>query len=214
MRNMKAVYFTFFLTGLTSQICLSQPAGFKPIDNPTEFKSKFAAEGKKISAIRCRFVQEKNLSLLEEKIISEGNFWYKRDKKVRLEYQKPFRYLMMLSGEQMVIRDEQKESRLSTHSSKLFQQINRIIMDCVSGSILENKDFTSRVFQNDKMFLLLMTPTSRTLKDFFQAIHVSVDKKNWTVVGITLEEPGGDTTAIRFSHQVFNEKLDDSLFVP
>jgi outer membrane lipoprotein-sorting protein len=192
----------------------AQPPGFKPVDNLTEFKIKFSDEGKKITAIRSNFIQEKNLSLLEEKIVSEGKFWYKKENKVRLEYQKPFRYLMMMNGDQMVIRDDQKESRISTHSNKLLQQINRIMVDCVNGSILENKDFTSRVFQNDKAYLLVMSPTSRSMKEFFQTIQVLVDKKDWTVTGITLTEPGGDNTVIRFSDKALNEKLDDSLFVP
>jgi outer membrane lipoprotein-sorting protein len=206
-----------FLIGWMSALAIqivAQPAGYKAVENLTEFKTRFAEEGKKVSTISSNFIQEKNLSVLEEKIISEGKFWYKKERKVRLEYQKPFRYLMMMSGDQMVIRDEQKESRMSTHSNKLFQQINRIIVDCVNGSILENKDFTSRVYQNEKAYLLVMTPTSKTMRDFFQTIQVSVDKKDWSVTGITLDEPGGDNTIIRFSNKVFNEKLNDSLFVP
>jgi|SRR5688572_9446047 len=210
----RGIGFLIALMSVTMTLATAQPAGYKPVDNLTEFKTKFAEEGKKVSSISSHFVQEKNLSVLEEKIISEGKFWYKREKKVRLEYQKPFRYLMMMSGDQMVIRDEQKETRISTHSSKLFQQINRIMVDCVNGSILENKDFTSRVYQNEKSYLLIMTPTSKTMKDFFETIQVSVDKKDWSVTGITLNEPGGDNTAIRFSDKVFNEKLNDSLFVP
>ena len=210
----RRIGFLIVLMLVTVTLANAQPTGYKSVDNLMEFKTKFAEEGKKVSTISSNFIQEKNLSVLEEKIISEGKFWYKKERKVRLEYQKPFRYLMMMSGDQMVIRDEQKETKISTHSNKLFQQINRIIMDCVNGSILENKDFTSHVYQNDKVYLLEMTPTSKGMKDFFEAIQVSVDKKDWSVTGITLNEPGGDNTVIRFSDKVFNEKLNDSLFVP
>lgn len=192
---------------------VAQHPGFNELINLVEFKKKFAEEGKKTLSIRSSFRQEKTLSMLEEKIISEGKFNYKREKKIRLEYQKPFRYLLIINGDQLLIRDDQKESRISASSSKLFQQINRIIVDCVNGAILDNKDFSPRVFQNEKMYLLEMIPTSKAIKDFFQKISVLVDKKDWTVVNITLLEPGGDNTIILFTDKVINDKLDDALFV-
>jgi outer membrane lipoprotein-sorting protein len=183
---------------------LAQHKGFIVIDNLPEFKKKFSEEGKKVQSIRSSFVQEKNLALLEEKIISNGKFWFQREKKVRIEYQKPFRYLMIINGDQILIRDDQKENKISTHSNKLFKQINRIIVDCVNGAIIDNKDFVSKIFQNEKRYLLEMTPTSKSIKEFFQKIIVLVDKK---------VEPGGDDTLIRFSDKALNEKIDETLFV-
>lgn len=212
MRNIRLAMLLVLILACGASI--AQPTGFKPAESSTDLKKRFSEEGKKIVSIRSNFTQEKNLSMLEEKIVSEGKFWYKKDNKVRLEYQKPFRYLMMLNGNQMIIRDEQKESRVSTQSSKLFQQVNRIIMGCVNGSILNTRDFTSQVFQNEKFYLLVMTPASKTLKEFFETIQVMVDKKDWTVIGVTLQEPGGDNTIIKFTNRVYNENLDDSLFTP
>ena len=102
---------------------------------------------------------------------------------------------------------------MSTHSNKLFQQINRIIVDCVNGAILENKDFSPSVLQNEKVYLLEMSPNSKTLKDFFQMISVELDKKDWSVISITLKEPGGDNTVIYFFDKVINQELNDALFV-
>lgn len=199
---------------MVTKMISAQPKGYTNVDNPAEFKSHFASEGQKIASVQSDFIQEKNLSLLEEKIISEGKFWYKKENKVRLEYRTPFQYLMILNGDQMIVRDEQKESRLSTHSNKLFQQINRIMMGCVNGSILDSKDFTSQIYQNDKTYLLSMTPNVKALKEFFQTIQVMVDKKDWSVLGITMIEPGGDNTVIKFTNRVLNENLNDSLFAP
>jgi outer membrane lipoprotein-sorting protein len=211
---MRKTTFTILAVAAVCMTTYAQPAGYKVVDNPKDFKIRFAEESKKVTSVRCNFVQEKNLSLLEEKIISEGKFWYKKENKVRLEYQKPFRYLMILNADQMITRDEQKESRISTHSSKLFQQLNRIIMGCVNGSILDSKDFSSQVFQNEKTYVLTMSPNSKSLKEFFQTIQVTVDKKDWSVSGITMLEPGGDNTIIKFMDRVYNENLNDSLFLP
>lgn len=212
--NFRVSIIMLMLLLVMSRLTFAQPDGYAPLDNPAEFKSHFAEEGKKITSVQSDFTQEKNLSLLEEKIISEGKFWYKNENKVRLEYRIPFQYLMILNGDQMIVRDEQKESRMSTHSNKLFQQINRIVMGCVNGSILDSKDFTSQIYHNDKSYLLSMTPNAKALKEFFQTIQVMVDKKDWSVLGITMIEPGGDNTVIKFTNRVLNGNLNDSLFAP
>jgi outer membrane lipoprotein-sorting protein len=59
-----------------------------------------------------------------------------------------------------------------------------------------------------------MAPNSKTLKEFFQTIQVSVDKKDWSVLGITMIEPGGDNTVIKFTDRVLNGNLNDSIFTP
>lgn len=195
-----------------NQDALAQHAGFGEVKDKEAFKKNFAIGAKNISSIKSSFAQEKNLSMLSEKIVSQGKFWFKREQKVRIEYEKPFRYLLLINGDQILIRDDQKESKMSAHSNKLFQQINRIIVDCLSGSILENKDFAPKVFQSDKMYLLEMSPVAKGIKEFFQTIIVLVNKEDWSVTSIQMNEPGGDNTIIRFSDKALNQKLDDTLF--
>jgi outer membrane lipoprotein-sorting protein len=203
----------FLLTSLIAYEVYAQPAGYKSIEDLIAFKKRFSEEGKKTTSIRSVFVQEKSMSVLEEKIVSEGTFWYKQDRKVRIEYQTPFHHLIIMNGDQILIKEDNKESKVSTRSSKLFQQVNRIIIECVNGSILESKDYTSRVFENDKTYWIELVPVSKALRNFFQSIQVVVDKKDWLAVSITMNEPGGDNTVMRFSSKVLNEKLDDELFV-
>jgi outer membrane lipoprotein-sorting protein len=194
------------------QQAAAQYPGFTVIDRVTEFKNKFSTEAKTVQSIKSDFIQEKDLSVLEETILSEGHFWFKRENKVRIEYVKPFRYLLLMNGDQILVRDENKENRMNTKSNKLFQQVNRIIVDCVQGTILENKGFSNRLFQNETMELLEMTPLSQALKDFFETIVVLVEKKDYSVSSIDLREPGGDHTILRFTRKELNTKLNDEIF--
>jgi len=198
-----------FLLSFTAS---AQYPGFKPVEDLASFKKQFSVEAKKISSIKSNFVQEKNLALLEEKISSEGKFTFKRDNKVRIEYTKPFQYLMIMNGDQMLVRDNQKESKVNVKSNKLFQQVNKIMVDCVQGTMLDNKDFTFKVFQNDKNFLLEMTPVSKTLKEFFQTIIIYVEKKDYSVSSIDMREPSGDNTVIKFLQKELNAAIPDNVF--
>ena len=190
----------------------AQYAGFKPVTDVTTFKSQFATESAKVTSITSNFTQEKVLTALTEKITSSGKFWFKRSNKVRLEYQKPFVYLMIMNEGKILVRDDQKETTLNLNTNKLFQQVNRIMMDCVQGTILSSKDFTVRVFEQEKIYLLEMTPTSKILKDFFTTIVLLVDRSDYSVKSIQMNEPTGDTTIITFTEKKLNTQVPDAVF--
>lgn len=200
-----------FLITLSIPVFAQYPGYNAVIDLPL-FKKKFKTESASLLSIHSTFTQEKILSALTEKITSTGEFWFKRSNKVRIEYRKPFVYLMVMNGDKMLVRDDQKENRINVKSNKLFQQVNRIMIDCVQGTILESKDFTTKVFENDKNYLLEMTPSSKALREFFQTIVLTVEKKDYAANSIEMNEPSGDKTTIFFTNKKLNTQISDAVF--
>jgi outer membrane lipoprotein-sorting protein len=190
----------------------SQHQGYRPIGDLAAFKKQFAAESAKISSIESTFTQEKVLTALTEQITSTGKFWFKRSNKVRIEYIKPYAYTMIMNGDKMLFRDDQKENLVNVRSNKLFQQINQIMIDCVQGTVLESKDFNVRVFENEKTYLLEMDPTARGLREFFSTIILKVDKKDFTANSIEMNEKSGDRTTILFNDKRLNTQFSDAVF--
>jgi outer membrane lipoprotein-sorting protein len=210
-------YRIFFLLLIASlfvlpERSLAQYAGYKPVADLSSFKKKFALESEKVISITSDFTQEKTLAALTETITSTGKFWFKRNNRVRIEYLKPFSYLMIINADKIHVRDNQKENTINVKSNKVFQQVNRIMIDCVQGTILESKDFSTKVFENEKIYLLEMTPLSKSLRDFFQTILLKVDKRDYSVNAIEMNEPGGDQTIISFHNKKLNEQVADAVF--
>ena len=202
---------------LISSTCISnsvvaQHGGYTAISDFPAFKKQFSLESAKVLSITSDFTQDKTLTALTEKITSSGKFWFKRSNKVRIEYVKPFAYLMIMNGDKILVRDHEKENKINVKSNKLFQQVNRIMIDCVQGTILDSKDFSTKVFENDKVYLLEMTPSAKTLREFFQTIVLSVEKSNYSVKAIEMNEPSGDKTIISFKNKKLNEQLSDAIF--
>ncbi len=200
------------LTTLFSVSAYSQHQGYRPIGDLAAFKKQFATESSKVTSIESSFTQEKVLTALTEKITSTGKFWFKRSNKVRIEYLKPFTYTMIMNGDKMLLRDDQKENRVNVRSNKLFQQINQIMIDCVQGTVLESKDFKVSVFEDEKTYLLDMDPTARTLKEFFSTIVLKVDKKDFAAHSIEMNEKSGDRTTILFKDKKINTQFPDAVF--
>jgi outer membrane lipoprotein-sorting protein len=190
----------------------AQYAGYKPVADLAVFKKQFASESAKVMSISSDFTQDKTLMALTEKITSSGKFWFKRNNRVRIEYLKPFSYLLVMNGDKMLVKDSEKESKINVKSNRLFQQVNRIMIDCVQGTILDSKDFSTKVFENDKVYLLEMTPSSKALREFFQTILLTVEKKDYSVKSIEMNEPAGDKTIISFQNKKLNEQVADTVF--
>jgi outer membrane lipoprotein-sorting protein len=201
-----------FLLLAIASAALAQPAGFSTVGDLDAFKARFSAESGKLLSISSDFKQEKELTALTEKITSTGKFWFKRSDRVRIDYERPFVYRLIMNGDRILLKDEQKENRINVKSNKLFQQVNRIMLDCIQGTILNSRDFSTTVLESDKMYLLEMVPTGKNLKDFFSVIRLYVDKKDYSAAMIEMNEPGGDRTILTFSNKRINQTVNDEVF--
>ncbi|HET9276584.1 MAG TPA: outer membrane lipoprotein carrier protein LolA [Flavitalea sp.] len=190
----------------------AQYPGYKPVADPARFNELFTTMAKSTQTIKSDFIQEKELSLLSEKIVSKGKFWFKKDNKVRMEYQQPFQYLMIINQNNIYIKDGQKENRISTRSNKLFQQINQIMVDCIQGTVLNNPDYKVNSFENSQGYLIELSPSGKALREFFKNINIFVSKKDYSVTKLELNEQSGDKTVISYLNKELNITLPDALF--
>ena len=112
----------------------------------------------------------------------------------------------------MYIKDGQKENKVSTKSSKLFQQINKITIDCVQGTVFSNPDFITKIYENKGTYLVELSPAGKALKDFFKNINVIIAKSDYEVTTIEMNEKSGDNTIIRFTNREINTIIPDAIF--
>jgi outer membrane lipoprotein-sorting protein len=209
---MRKIIFSIFLL-VVAISAKAQYAGYAPVADLSKFKVDFSVATQKVASIKSDFVQEKNLSMLSEKIISKGKFWFKKESQVRMEYNQPYQYLMIINKDKVFVKDGQKENKISTKSNKLFQQINKIMIDCMQGTAFDNPDFKTKAFENKNSSLVELTPVSKGLKELFKSINIIVDKKDFSVSSIEMQELAGDNTLIRFVNKELNVIIPDALFI-
>ena len=111
-----------------------------------------------------------------------------------------------------MVKDGQKENKISAKSNKLFQQINRMMVDCVQGTALSNPDFTITVFENTGSCLIELSPVTKGMKDYFKNINIIVAKKDYSVNKLEMYEQSGDNTIISFINKELNVAIPDALF--
>jgi outer membrane lipoprotein-sorting protein len=190
----------------------AQPKGFTAVKNVASFEQSLSKANAAMQTISSDFTQIKNLSLLADKIKSKGKFYFKKEDKVRIEYTSPFTYLLVMNGTQVMVKDEQKTNKINTKNSKMMQSVNRVMMDCMRGTVLSNPDFKTTVYENGQSFLLSMAPVTAEMKKMFKQIDVYMNKKGYDVHKLSMVEQGGDYTDMDFTNTQHNVNLNDALF--
>ena len=190
----------------------AQPEGFVKVADTSYIKQKLDEVSSKTTSINAGFIQEKNLTFLYEKIISKGILLYKNPEKLRLEYTEPFSYLLIMNSGELLIKTDNNETKLNLESSKMFNEINNLIINSIQGKIINNHDLKTSFFENDNSFFVQMIPRQEELAKYVKTIELLISKKDYTVSEFKVIEQSDDYTLIKFVNKKINEEIPDDNF--
>lgn len=185
---------------------------FKPVKDTLALKLKVEQMSKTVSTIESDFVQEKNLSMLSEKIISKGKFVFKKENQLRWEYSLPYKYLIVINKEKIFIKDDKKTQKYDMNSNKVFKEINDIMISCVQGNIFKMGKFKVAHFENEKYYKLELSPLQKNMKESLKKINMYFDKNVTSVSKLDMIEPNDDYTTLEFLNKKLNGVVADNIF--
>lgn len=185
---------------------------FKPVKDTSALKNRIEAMSKTVNSIESDFTQEKNLSMLSEKITSKGNFKFKKENMLRWEYSTPYKYLIVINKDKIWIKDEKKTQKYDMNSNKVFKEINDVMMSCVQGNIFKSGKFKVAYFESDKYYKLELVPLQKNMKESLKKINMYFDKNVTSVSKLDMIEPNDDYTTLEFTLKSQNAPLQDNIF--
>lgn len=165
------------------------------------------------STISSDFTQEKEMSILNDKIITSGRFYFKKDRFLRWEYLYPFSYTITIRGDVISIKNDGEVKSFNTQSNKVFAEVNRIIIGSVNGTLLDDDSFTAVYSQNKDYYIVSLTPVSETLRENLDRIVIFFNKTDDTVDQLEMFESAGDFTRITFKKKQLNQPISDEVFI-
>ncbi len=186
---------------------------FTPVKDVPAVVQKITDASKKINTIQCDIEQQKQVSMLTDKAISKGKFYFKRTNMVRIDYTKPTKNLVVMNAGKMMVQDDKKTSKMDMHRSKMFQQLSNIIIGSIDGSLFTGKDFKVSYTESKTQVMVTLKPVSKTLANYLSTIELVLDKKDYTAVSLQMNEPSGDNTLLLFTNKQLNVAVADELFV-
>ena len=175
--------------------------------------AEVCAAAAEMTSLQCDFVQVKQLSLLQTALTSKGRMYYRGGDRLRWEYMSPYTYTFVLNGDRVMLKSSEKTDVVSVRSSKMFQQIARIMLNSVTGrSLADGGDFEVTMYKSGTEWEARLVPQQKELAALFSEVRLHIDPKLRMVTVVELRERGGDTTRIEMRNVRKNGAIDDALF--
>lgn len=203
MRSVTILCF-FFVLNLQAQKPMST-------DEANALKNLVKQQAKTTKTITSDFVQYKHMDFLSNDIVTKGNLHFKAPNLVKWAYLEPFVYSVIFKNDQLYINDEGKKSNIDMSSSKLFKQLNGLIINSVKGDMFDAEEFTIEYFKMGGNSLVYFKPKEKKSAAFIEAFHLTFNAKGEVEI-VKMIEPSGDYTKIVFSNKVLNNQISDALF--
>lgn len=166
-----------------------------------------------IHSLQCDFTQTKSLSLIKNKLNSQGRMYYKAGNQLRWEYTTPYTYLFILSNGKVTMRNSQKKTTsIDVKGSRLFQEITNIMMSSVTGKCLSSKDFNVSILAHKDEWEAQLTPQKKEMKKMFSQIVLHINKEQKVVTRVDMKEQSGDLTTILLKNIKKNVQIQDNVF--
>lgn len=167
----------------------------------------------RLKSMSCSFTQTKHLSMLSDKMVSEGKMNYKQPNKLRWEYTSPYQYLFIFNGTKVYVGNKSRKDVIDTNSNKLFKEVARIMMSTVTGTALSNAaDFSVTVEDGKTLWNVTLIPKKKEMKKMFTRIVLSFSKSDLIISEINLHEKNNDRTNIRLRNIKTNIAINENLF--
>lgn len=170
-----------------------------------------AASG--LKSMSCNFTQTKYLSLLSDKMVSEGKMYYRQSDKLRWEYTTPYSYLFIFNGTKVYVGGKNRKDVIDTNTNKVFKEVARIMMNTVTGKALsDSSDFSVDIESSGTSWIVTLVPKKKDIKQMFSKIVLTFTKSNTMISEINIYEKNGDRTNIKLKNITTDTSLNESLF--
>jgi outer membrane lipoprotein-sorting protein len=201
-----------FLFSQAHYFSVAQEKNATPVTDPSKLIEQVNLSSEKTLSITCDFRQEKEMSFMEETVISSGRFYFQKEKLLRWEYTEPFKYAIILNNNRIRIIDEGKNKDFDAGTNRMFLEISDIMSGMVNGTLLNSEKFKASWFETPVNYLVELMPIVSAMKDYLSMIVLEINKKDFSVDGLKMVEKSGDYTHITFQNKKFNEQIPADIF--
>ncbi len=210
---MKSMRFKVYLTFLLALMMWVPRSFAEPLEiAPVLAELKQAAA--ETETLTSNFVQEKNLSIFSEKLLSQGRFAYQKPDRLRWELVSPVASGFVLHGKQ-----GKRWNGLSREQGS-FSVENDLIMGMIAQQLLAWARVDLEWLQNRYQMELLSTePVSLRLyprdageAEFIEYLQILFAKNRSHVAEVLMVEKEGDSTRLSFTDVRINSELAPAVF--
>ncbi len=210
MKNKLILFFLCLLAGLNVVRGQDHPQA----PSQEEIIAAINRSASMLRSLQCDFVQTKELSLLQDRMVSRGVMYYRQEGgKLHWEYQTPYHYTFILNGNRVMVRSGERTDVIETSGNRMFREIARIMMNSLTGKCLsDTSDFEVRISTNAGRRIAELTPRRREMEQFFSRVRLHFDPDRQLVTRVEMIEKNGDRTVIDLKNLKTDATIDENVF--
>jgi len=209
MKYLLILYFIAINFSLFSQ----ENEKFLPVKNIKEVEQKLNKHSATLNTIYSDFTQEKHLAYLNDVIISNGKFWFKKDNLLRWEYTTPYKYIIVINDNKFTIKDGDDIKEYDINSNKAFKEVNNMIISSVKGDLLKENKFTVTALKSSKSYLIKLVPKNEEMSKVLTRIELYFNISDLNIYKVKMIENEEDYTIILFENKKINEAISKNIFI-
>ncbi|MDR1666205.1 MAG: outer membrane lipoprotein carrier protein LolA [Bacteroidales bacterium] len=166
----------------------------------------------KYTSIVSRFKQTKQIAVLGEKALSEGDFYYAKPDKLAMRYDDPAGDLLLLSGDQFVMVNAGRRKEISARSNNKMRLMKTILSSCLSGNVMQIDVEKIACEETPQYHVITAKIAAKGNRTVFTQVILSFDKTDYTLSILRTEEKDGSYTIYELTGKELNKAVDDNIF--
>lgn len=169
-----------------------------------ELNAFFAEVEKKMSGLKsiaATFQQEKRLALFKDPLLSNGQILFSTPDHLRWEFRKPFRSILIVSGDEVAKFEDQKSGWRKVEQGRQAEVI-LVVMDNIRSWFRGDFDRAGDSFEvsgaRKPHPVILMKPKDKVMARTLREVELRLADDFTHVVQVTIREASGDQTVMKF----------------
>ena len=209
---MKKKAFTILVT--ISLVLTSVVASLYASSRTQDILSKLEDRFSSIDTLEANFVQEKELSYFDRKIIIKGVLCFDKPDILAWHVTKPIVYSMVIDGKTIRQWDEEtrKVQTLHVESNPALKMMIVRMREWFTGNFTGFlEDYDVEIESEEPVIITFLPKKISPVADFIERVRVIFKGDGSYLDQIEIREKGGDNTVITFGDVVINEPLKPGL---
>jgi len=177
------------------------------------FEQALKNKGETTFSLESQFVQEKNMEMLNRKMISKGIFRYMKEDKIAFLYETPLKYHMIINGSRLKIVNNGKTQVIDLKNNPMMKEMKGLIEASFLGR-LSGMDSSYKItyFQNEDKIFVFVVPSGKGVSEMIRKISVTFDKVTLDILQLQLDEGAKSSTIYYFTQPKINSIKSDESF--
>ncbi|HRB41024.1 MAG TPA: outer membrane lipoprotein carrier protein LolA [Bacteroidia bacterium] len=123
----------------------------------------------------------------------------------------PTNYVFISENNKVRVKENNHEKDVSSYN-QVVGRIKDLMLTLVNGDFSNGKQFDPQYFQTKSEYIVKLKPRNKRMSNAFDYIQLSFNKKNLLLEELAFYEKSGDRNIMKFSNQMVNTELNDTLF--